>query len=77
MVEFKFKNPDGNIYRLSIRTGEIREIIEMAEGKTKIRLTELGLNGERMFAIVENSYDDVKKTIEEEQGKHLSRLKKE
>lgn len=75
MVEFKVKNQKGEIYRRCIRTSEIREIMETPDGTAKLRISDVNLNGDYVSFTVAETYDEVKKAIEEDQNVHLSRLK--
>ena len=76
MVEFQVKYPNEKTCRRCIRTSEIREIMETPDGKAKLRISDVDLNGDYVSFTVTDTYDEAKKKIEEEQNTHLSRLRK-
>lgn len=75
MVEFTVLNSKNKIYyRIFIRTSEIREVIENADGTARLRLTDVSPKGDFASVHVAEKYEEAVKIIEDDQYRHLSRL---
>lgn len=74
MVQFTaLSKKRGCLYRIYIRTSEVREVIENADGTTTLRLSDIRPNGGFSAQEVVETYEEVVKIIESDQ-RGLSRI---